>query len=66
MREFPHPNMTNFECPICKSTADAPVVLVPIPGTEEGRTVQAKQVHAECYRLVMRMNGFDSDVEEGE
>ena len=59
MREFKHPNMDNFQCPICKTSTDAPVVLVPILGTEDGNKVQAEQVHSECYVLVCKMHGVD-------
>ena len=56
MRQFDNPNMTfGFECPICRTGADRPVVLVPIPGTQDGNICEAKQVHAECYELVERM-----------
>jgi hypothetical protein len=65
MRTFPHPNMENFVCPVCMTSADFPVVLVPIPGTEDGNIVQARQVHADCYRLTCNMNGYECDIEEG-
>jgi len=55
MRAFPHPNMTNFTCPICGTSADKPVVLVPIQGTEDGGTCEAKQVHEKCYNLALEM-----------
>ena len=55
MRVFDHPNMNGFLCPICRTNADAPVVLVPIEGTEDGLTVQANQVHEECYNLLLKM-----------
>jgi len=62
MREFEHPNMIGgFVCPICRSSADKPVVLVPIPGTETGDRVQAKQIHAECFKLFMKMHGIEDD-----
>lgn len=64
MRQWPHPNMTKFKCPVCKTSSDAPVVLVPIPGTECDGICEAKQVHAECYRVVMRMHGVKVEVEE--
>ncbi len=48
MREFEHPNMNGFICPLCKTNNDEPVFLVPIPGTEEDGLVQAKQVHSKC------------------
>ena len=55
-RVFDHPNMsTGFECPICHTSADAPVVLVGIPGTEDDGVMEARQVHKECFDLVMRM-----------
>lgn len=56
MRVFEHPNMKNFECPVCKTSKDAPVILVPIPGTEDGGTCEAKQVHKKCFDLVCEMN----------
>ena len=55
MKTFPHPNMTNFKCRICNTTADAPVVLVPIPGTEDGNIMKAEQIHAECLELFQKM-----------
>ena len=55
MRTFDHPNMKNFMCPICKTKADKPVVLVGIPGTEQDGNMQTEQVHLECHELVYRM-----------
>jgi len=64
MREFEHPNMHGgFECPICKTGKDAPVVLVPIPDTQDGNTCEAKQVHSECYKVVMKMNGHEVEID---
>jgi len=63
MREFKHPNMTNFKCPICGSNKDKPVVLVGIPGTEEGGNMQAEQVHTECFKLHCSMNDIECDIE---
>jgi hypothetical protein len=54
-RVFDHPNMTNFECPVCRTSKDAPVVLVPIPGTEDDGICEAKQIHKECFDLVLKM-----------
>lgn len=54
-RVFDHPNMKNFKCPICKTSADQPVVLVPIPGTERGGIAEAEQVHDECMKLFNKM-----------
>lgn len=60
MRIFDHPNFYGgFECPICRSSADAPVTLVPIPGTEDGNIVEAKQVHAECYSVFVKMHDME-------
>ena len=55
-RIFEHPNMVNFECPICRSKADAPVVLVGIRGTENDGIIECKQVHVECLDLYRKMN----------
>jgi len=56
MRAFDHPNMTNFLCFFCGTSSDHPVVLVPIEGTERDGMVEAKQVHAECYKVFCKMN----------
>ena len=55
-RAFEHPNMNGFWCPICRTRKDAPVILIPMPGTEEGEIMQAKQVHKKCYDVFMEMN----------
>jgi len=56
MRPFDHPNYHGgFTCPVCKTSADAPVVLVPIPGTEDDGICEARQVHHECYQLLAKM-----------
>lgn len=56
MRTFDHPNFTGgFTCPICQTSADKPVTLVGIPGTEDGNNIQAAQVHAECEELRQKM-----------
>lgn len=60
MRPFAHPNYSHgFTCPVCKTGADAPVVLVPIPGTEDDGICEARQVHHECYQLVAKMAGTE-------
>jgi hypothetical protein len=64
MREFKHPNMTTFTCPVCKSNKDLPVVLVPIDGTENDGCVEAKQVHSICYEHVCSMNGVEVSIEK--
>lgn len=55
MRVFDHPNPIGFECPICRSAKDAPVVLVPLPWTQRGNIVEAKQFHKKCYDLWLEM-----------
>jgi len=57
LRAFDHPNMSSgFVCPVCKTSADKPVVLAPIPGTEEDGLMQCMQIHEKCYNLVVEMN----------
>jgi hypothetical protein len=56
MRVFDHFNSScGAKCPVCNTSADAPTVLVPIPGIEDGGNVEAKQVHKECYDLAVKM-----------
>ncbi len=62
LRKYDHPNMDGFFCPICKTSSDFPVVLVPIPGTESGNLVEAEQIHVDCYKLICRMNGVEANV----
>jgi hypothetical protein len=62
MRQFDHPNMENFKCPICKTATDAPVVLIPIK-TEKDGFVECRQIHSECFKVVMKMNGVDVEIE---
>lgn len=64
MREFKHPNMTNFNCPICGTNKDLPVVLVPIEETREDFIVQAEQVHSDCYKLYCSMHDYECEIEE--
>jgi hypothetical protein len=54
-RIFDHPNPINFMCPVCKTSADCPVVLVPKLGTEQDGIVECEQVHAQCFSLVFNM-----------
>lgn len=58
-RVFDHPNMSNFECPVCKSKKDMPVLLIAIPGTDSDGICEAVQIHKECYDLVVKMNALD-------
>jgi len=60
-RVFEHPNMVGFQCPLCRTKADRPVVLVGIPGTEDDGIMQAKQIHAECYDLFLRMMQIEQE-----
>jgi hypothetical protein len=53
MKVFEHPNMANFECPICRLNDDKPVVLVGIAMTQQGRNIEAMQVHLECLELII-------------
>ena len=62
MKEFKHPNMENFKCPICHTGKDAPVVLVGIPGTEDGNIMRAEQVHSKCYEELNQI--IESTVDE--
>lgn len=65
MKKFDKPNTTHgFECPICHSGKEEPVVLVPIPGTQDGNICQAAQVHAECYALFAKMHDIQAGIEE--
>jgi len=55
-REFKHPNTSNgWKCPICKTDKDSPVVLIGIPGTEDGGIMEAEQIHSECWKLWCKM-----------
>ena len=51
MRSFNHPNVLHFECPICKTKDDKPVVLIGIIGTEEDGVVEVRQYHLDCIDL---------------
>jgi len=55
MRTFAGFNPAGPPCPICKTRADVETVLVPIPGTEHDRIVEARQVHKRCYDLAIEM-----------
>ena len=60
MNIFDHPNLNNFSCPICKTNADKPVILVPIPDTEDGNIAEAQQYHWDCvkYFIVFYIDNF--------
>ena len=48
MRVFDHPNLAGFLCPICKTVADKPVVLVKKAGTGKDGIMEAEQIHLDC------------------
>lgn len=55
-RVFPHPNTASgWVCPICKTNADRPVVLVPVEATDDPMTYRAEQVHEKCWAAVSEM-----------
>ena len=63
MREFKHPNLHGFKCPVCQTGKDAPVVLVSIPGTEDGNVMEVEQIHSECYVLWAKMRDIEIVIE---
>lgn len=42
-------------CPICGTAKNVETVLVPVPGTEDGGIVDAKQIHKKCIELIIEM-----------
>jgi hypothetical protein len=51
MRTFEHFNKSGKDvCPICKTSEDKEIMLVPIFGTEEGNNIQAIQIHTQCLQ----------------
>ena len=56
MRAFEHPNFAGgFTCPICRTGADRPVVLIPVRQAypDEPDLMVANQVHERCWDLAM-------------
>ena len=52
-RIFPEPNLKGgWKCPLCHTAEVKPIILVPIPGTEEGNNVQARQIHNDCAKII--------------
>jgi hypothetical protein len=51
MRIFKHSNFGESSCPICNKKTDKEVVLIGIDGTEDGRIIEAAQVHLDCLEL---------------
>lgn len=52
-------------CPICKTQDDGQILLVPIPGTEEGNKAQSHQIHRDCAYLIGKayVEAFKSEFE---
>ncbi len=48
IKEFEHPNMKGFVCPICKTSEDRPIILMSVPGTQEKNIARAQQYHRTC------------------
>ena len=60
MRTFTGFNSSNGDvCPVCLTDKDIETVLVPIPGTEDGGLVIAKQLHKKCFDLLVEMQKED-------
>ena len=54
---FPHPNTDRgWACPVCKTAADRPVILVPKEATDDPKIYRAEQVHEACWRIVLEMH----------
>ncbi len=51
MKTFKEGNWDNVEkCPMCNTSSEGEVVLVPIQGTIEGNLAEAIQVHTKCLQ----------------
>lgn len=51
MKNFKHPNWQKDEkCPLCNTTEDKPVILVPIAGTSDGNLAEAQKIHEHCIQ----------------
>lgn len=50
MRTFKNGNWFDPKtvCPVCETQDEGEVVLVPVAGTQQGRNIQAIQVHTKC------------------
>ena len=54
-RIFEKPNVSNdWKCVICRQNTEKPVILVPVPGTEDGGIVEAQQIHQTCAMIVAK------------
>ena len=58
-RVFEHPNTDGgWNCPVCRTHKDLPVILAPIPGTEHDGIVECEQVHAACWDHLVKMEAL--------
>lgn len=55
MRTFEHFSKGNHICPICGTDDDKETMLIGIIGTEEGKNIQAAQVHTQCLQEGMML-----------
>lgn len=54
MRVFQEFNQSHGSlCPICKTNRNEPLILIPIPGTEEGNFAEAQQYHVTCVQFML-------------
>lgn len=54
MKIFENGNWSDDEeCPAYKTSKEGEIVLVPIVGTEEGKNMQAIQVHLKCLGNIL-------------
>ena len=51
-RAFPHPNTSGgWTCAFCGTSADRPVLLVPVErDPEDDKLVRCEQVHEDCFK----------------
>lgn len=56
MRTFKSFNSSgNSICPICGTNEEKETLLIPIQGTQDGKLMEAAQVHSECLENRMRL-----------
>lgn len=60
--KFDHPNMHNFRCRVCNTSADQPIYLIPVPGSEVDGISRAEQIHTECFELFLKMFAIEKEV----
>lgn len=54
-RFFDNINKVGAPCPLCNTKDDGQVLLCPIPGTEDGNNMEAKQVHKRCAQMLAQI-----------